>query len=123
MEVDAEINQEIGHVISTSILIKDKAALEYIMSSADGRWFMHRLMKNCHVYTALGLVRTDGSMVLDANAMMVQEGERRIGLILRQNIMNMPDGLRLMHIMESEAKDYEAHLDGLRRAVIERHEE
>lgn len=123
MDLNAEINQEIGRVLSEDILTKDKAALEYVMSSEEGRWFVHRLLKNCHVYVPLGMVRTDGSMVMDANAMLVQEGERHIGLIVRQNIMNMPDGLRLMHLMEGEAKDYDAYLAGLRRAVIETHEE
>ena len=119
----AEMNQEIGHVVSENILSRDKAALEYVMSSPDGRWFVSRLLKNCHVYSALGLIRTDQSMVLDANAMMVQEGERRVGLILRQNILNMPDGVNLMHQMEKEARAHDAQLAELRRSVMEKYRE
>ena len=117
----AEMNQEIGRVVSENILSRDKAALEYVMSSPDGRWFVSRLLKNCHVYSALGLIRTDQSMVLDANAMMVQEGERRVGLILRQNILNMPDGVNLMHQMEKEARAHDAQLAELRRSVMEKY--
>lgn len=119
----AEMNQEIGRVVSENILARDKAALEYVMSSPDGRWFVSRLLKNCHVYSALGLIRTDQSMVLDANAMMVQEGERRVGLILRQNILNMPDGVNLMHQMEKEAHAHDAQLAELRRSVMEKYRE
>lgn len=119
----AEMNQEIGRVVSENILARDKAALEYVMSSPDGRWFVSRLLKNCHVYSALGLIRTDQSMVLDANAMMVQEGERRVGLILRQNILNMPDGVNLMHQMEKEARAHDAQLAELRRSVMEKYRE
>ena len=119
----AEMNQEIGRVVSENILSRDKAALEYVMSSPDGRWFVSRLLKNCHVYSALGLIRTDQSMVLDANAMMVQEGERRVGLILRKNILNMPDGVNLMHQMEKEARAHDAQLAELRRSVMEKYRE
>ena len=119
----AEMNQEIGRVVSENMLSRDKAALEYVMSSPDGRWFVSRLLKNCHVYSALGLIRTDQSMVLDANAMMVQEGERRVGLILRQNILNMPDGVNLMHQMEKEAHAHDAQLAELRRSVMEKYRE
>lgn len=119
----AEMNQEIGRVVSENILARDKAALEYVMSSPDGRWFVSRLLKNCHVYSALGLVRTDQNMVLDANAMMVQEGERRVGLILRQNILNMPDGASLMYQMEQEARVHDAQLAELRRSVMEKYRE
>ena len=119
----AEMNQEIGRVVSENILARDKAALEYVMSSPDGRWFVSRLLKNCHVYSALGLIRTDQSMVLDANAMMVQEGERRVGLILRQNILNMPDGASLMYRMEQEARAHDAQLAELRRSVMEKYRE
>lgn len=119
----AEMNQEIGRVVSENILARDKAALEYVMSSPDGRWFVSRLLKNCHVYSALGLIRTDQSMVLDANAMMVQEGERRVGLILRQNILNMPDGASLMYQMEQEARAHDAQLAELRRSVMDKYRE
>lgn len=119
----AEMNQEIGRVVSENILSRDKAALEYVMSSPDGRWFVSRLLKNCHVYSALGLIRTDQSMVLDANAMMVQEGERRVGLILRQNILNIPDGASLMYQMEQEARAHDAQLAELRRSVMEKYRE
>ena len=119
----AEMNQEIGRVVSENILARDKAALEYVMSSPEGRWFVSRLLKNCHVYSALGLIRTDQSMVLDANAMMVQEGERRIGLILRQNILNIPDGASLMYQMEQEARAHDAQLAELRRSVMEKYRE
>ena len=119
----AEMNQEIGRVVSENMLSRDKAALEYVMSSPDGRWFVSRLLKNCHVYSALGLIRTDQSMVLDANAMMVQEGERRVGLILRQNILNIPDGASLMYQMEQEARAHDAQLAELRRSVMEKYRE
>ena len=119
----AEMNQEIGRVVSENILSRDKAALEYVMSSPDGRWFVSTLLTNCHVYSALGLIRTDQSMVLDANAMMVQEGERRVGLILRQNILNIPDGASLMYQMEQEARAHDAQLAELRRSVMEKYRE
>ena len=55
--------------------------------------------------------------------MMVQEGERRVGLILRQNILNMPDGVNLMHQMEKEARAHDAQLAELRRSVMEKYRE
>ena len=119
----AEMNQEIGRVVSENILSRDKAALEYVMSSPDGRWFVSRLLKNCHVYSALGLIRAEHSMVLDANAVRVQEGEGRVGLVLRQNNRNMSDGVSLMPQMEKEACAHDAQLAELRRSVLEKYRE
>ena len=101
-----EMHQEINKVLSDNVAGRDKAAISYVMESPDGRWFVARLLENCHIDSALGLLRSDGSMVMDTNAMLVQEGERRVGLVIKENILSMGDGLSLYHQMESESKAY-----------------
>lgn len=118
-----EAQQEINHILAERITMKDTAAMEYVMSNPDGRWFVSRLLENCHVDSMLGLMRADGCMVMDPNAMMVQEGGRRVGLVLKNNILSMPGGLTLYHAMEQERKEYAQQQEEIKRSIVERYEE
>jgi len=124
MEYDkSEMYQEINRVAAESAAQRDKAAIEYVMGSPHGRWFVSRLLENCHVNSMLGIVRDDGGMVMDPNAMLVQEGERRVGLMLRNNIAGMSDGLRLLQLMEVEEKSYNDRQQEIRNTIIAKYEE
>ncbi len=124
MEYDkSEMYQEINRVAAESAALRDKAAIEYVMSNPHGRWFVSRLLENCHVNSMLGIIRDDGGMVMDTNAMLVQEGERRVGLMLRNNIAGMSDGLRLLQLMEVEEKSYNDRQQEIRNTIIAKYEE
>lgn len=124
MEYDkSEMYQEINRVAAESAALRDKAAIEYVMSNSNGRWFVSRLLENCHVNSMLGIVRDDGSMVMDTNAILVQEGERRIGLMLRNNIASMSDGLKLLQLMETEEKSYADRQREIRDTIVAKYEE
>ena len=124
MEYDkSEMYQEINRVAAESAAQRDKAAIEYVMSNPNGRWFVSRLLENCHVNSMLGIIRDDGGMVMDTNAMLVQEGERRVGLMLRNNIAGMSDGLRLLQLMEVEEKNYNDRQQEIRNTIIAKYEE
>ncbi len=118
-----EREQEINSILSENLIMRDKAAMDYVMESPEGRWFVSRLLENCNVDSMLGLIRSDGGIVMDTNAMMVQEGARRVGLILKENILNLPDGLRLLHTMEDEKKSYSEQQEEIRRSIISKYEE
>lgn len=121
MEYDmAETQQEIYKVLSENLAMKDKAAVAYVMNSSDGRWFVSRLLENCHVDSALGVLRNDGNMVMDTNAMLVQEGERRVGLILKSNVLSLSDGLSLYHQMEAETKLFNDQQAEIKKSIISR---
>lgn len=124
MEYDkSEMYQEINRVAAESAALRDKAAIEYVMGDPNGRWFVSRLLENCHVNSMLGIIRDDGCMVMDTNAMLVQEGERRVGLMLRNNIAGMSDGLRLLQLMEVEEKSYNDRQQEIRNTIIAKYEE
>lgn len=124
MEYDkSEMYQEINRVAAESAALRDKAAIEYVMGNPHGRWFVSRLLENCHVNSMLGILREDGGMVMDTNAMLVQEGERRVGLMLRNNIAGMSDGLRLLQLMEVEEKSYNDRQQEIRNTIIAKYEE
>lgn len=124
MEYDkSEMYQEINRVAAESAALRDKAAIEYVMGNPHGRWFVSRLLENCHVNSMLGIIRDDGGMVMDTNAMLVQEGERRVGLMLRNNIAGMSDGLRLLQLMEVEEKSYNDRQQEIRNTIIAKYEE
>ena len=116
-----EMHQEINKVLSDNVAGRDKAAISYVMNSPDGRWFVARLLENCHVDSALGLLRSDGSVVMDTNAMLVQEGERRVGLVIKENILSMGDGLSLYHQMEAESKAYNDQQEEIKRSIVSRY--
>lgn len=116
-----EMHQEINKVLSDNVAGRDKAAISYVMNSPDGRWFVARLLENCHIDSVLGLLRSDGSMVMDTNAMLVQEGERRVGLVIKENILSMGDGLSLYHQMESETKAYNDQQEEIKRSIVSRY--
>ncbi len=116
-----EMHQEINKVLSDNVAGRDKAAISYVMESPDGRWFVSRLLENCHIDSALGLLRSDGSMVMDTNAMLVQEGERRVGLVIKENILSMGDGLSLYYQMESESKAYNDQQEEIKRSIVSRY--
>lgn len=124
MEYDkSEMYQEINRVAAESAALRDKAAIEYVMGNPHGRWFVSRLLENCHVNSMLGIIRDDGGMVMDTNAMLVQEGERRVGLMLRNNIAGMSDGLRLLQLMEVEEKSYNDRQQEIKNTIIAKYEE
>lgn len=121
--IAGEREQEINKVLSENLIMRDKAAIDYVMADEHGRWFISRLLENCNVDSVLGLIRSDGNIVMDTNAMMLQEGARRVGLILKENVLSLPDGLKLFHTMESERKSYNEQQEEIRRSIIEKYEE
>ncbi len=121
--IAGEREQEINKALSENLIMRDKAAIDYVMADEHGRWFISRLLENCNVDSMLGLIRSDGNIVMDTNAMMLQEGARRVGLILKENVLSLPDGLKLFHAMESERKSYNEQQEEIRRSIIEKYEE
>lgn len=119
MENSAESNQEINRIIAKNLLAKDTAALDYMMSSPDGRWFISRLLDNCHVNSMLGIAHPDGRIGVDENIMLIQEGERRVGIMLRRNILSLANGLELLHTMECEKLAHQKQLEEIRRSAVE----
>lgn len=91
--------QEVTRAQGLDLKTRDENAMNYVMATPEGRWFVGRLLDNCHLFSSMSEER-----------LAVNEGERRVGLIVRNNIMSMPDGMELFHQMEKEmAKVAELH--------------
>lgn len=85
---------------------RDEEAMKFIMENEQGRWFIGRLLENCHINSPMG-----------ADSLPMQEGERRIGLLVRNNIMAMNGGLALMHKLEDERAQVEVIHKHIREEV------
>ena len=117
-----EIHEEINRSLADNLSMRDEAALKYVLASPDGRWFISRLLQSCHVFSALGVYRTDGTVAMDTNAMLLQEGERRVGLNVRRNIIALTDGMNMLHTMEREAESVERQMAEIRKSIIAKYE-
>lgn len=103
--------QEAANRTSKDLNRRDKNALEFIMGSPEGRWFIGRLLDNCHIYSPMSEDR-----------LHINEGERRIGLLVRNNIMAMDNGLNLFHQMEEEMAQVAKIHEQIRKDVHEEYE-
>lgn len=65
----------------------DLAALRYLMADASGRWFLMRLLEQCHVLSPAVFSEEN------VNRLLIAEGERRVGLTILHNVelMNVLD--------------------------------
>lgn len=86
--------QEVTRAQGLDLKTRDENALNYVMATPEGRWFIGRLLNNCHIFSSMS-----------EEHLAVNEGERRVGLIVRNNIMSMPNGMELFHKMEKEMAD------------------
>lgn len=118
----SEMQEELNRVLADNLIMRDEAALRYILASPDGRWFVSRLLQSCHIYSALGVYRADGTSVMDTNAMLLQEGERRVGLNIRRNILSLSDGIEVMHQMELETEAADKQMAEIRKSIVDKYE-
>ena len=84
---------------------KDEAALKYLVSNENGRWFLARLMEQCGV--------TDPLDAGNKEAMLLKEGARRVGISIRKSILNLkdaPGGLETLYQITAEHEAYEEYL-------------
>lgn len=79
---------------------KDKAALEWMLGSANGRWFLARLLKN------EGL--TAGSFTGNSGT-FYNEGRREVAVKIYQDIKTQMGlrGIKLLHKAQEEMMEYE----------------
>ena len=62
---------------------RDEAALRYMLADERGRWFISRMLERCHVFTPTAYD--------DINRMLINEGERRVGLELYDRMLSIVD--------------------------------
>ena len=83
---------------------KDAASIDYMLDDEKGRWFLMRLMDNCHIFNSLY------TGAEDTNKLLIFEGERRAALTIRNNICSLPDGLAMLQQAEAEYADWKHHV-------------
>ena len=83
---------------------KDTKALQYLLESPHGRWFLMRLFDQCHM---LSTTYPDEGQI---NQMLIWEGERRVALNIQNNInMLGPETVAFKQMAEREYTSYMAN--------------
>ena len=79
---------------------KDKEALQALLDSEDGRWFIARLLKNEGLHTS-GFTGNSGTFY--------NEGRRSVAVDIYQNIKTLlgVDGIRLLHKAQEDLMEFE----------------
>ena len=103
--VDVNKRAEISREIKDSRESMDKASLDYLLADRRGRWFLQRMFRRCHLY---GKTFCDS---MNTNEMMLFEGERRVALNLRKNIMLLPGGMDALQDAEREEFETEKRFE------------
>lgn len=112
-QVDVNKRAEISREIKNTRESLDRASLEYLISDRRGRWFMQRIFRSCHLYEQ---TFSDSD---STNEMLLFEGERRIALNIRKNIMMLPGGMDSLHDAEREEFETETHFEEMMKKVKE----
>ena len=86
--------------VRNAIADKDKAALEVLLKSEEGRWFIARLLKNEGLTT---------SAFTGNSATFYNEGRRSVVVDIYQNIKRLlgVEGIRLLHSAQEELMEFE----------------
>lgn len=103
--------QEVVKAQGLDMRTRDENAINYVMATPEGRWFVGRLLNNCHLFSSMS-----------EEHLAVNEGERRVGLIVRNNIMSMENGMELFHKMEKEMEDVARLHEIIREDIHKKHE-
>ena len=80
----------------TKMQERDLAGLEYLLSDERGRWLVMRLFERCHMMSTT-FPPTD-----DTGRMLIYEGERRVALGIKDNIVRDADRLQKLQLAERE---------------------
>lgn len=72
--------EQAQNIAEEKVRQKDVAALRYLMSDACGRWFLMRLLEQCHVLSPAVFSEEN------INRLLIAEGARRVGLVILHNI-------------------------------------
>lgn len=75
---------------------KDSMSLKYVLADEKGRWFVMRLFEQCH------MINTTFPPDDHTNRMLINEGERRVGLNLLERIVGDMGALSAKQVAERE---------------------
>ena len=87
-------------LVRKAIADKDKGALQVLLKSEEGRWFIARLLKNEGLTT---------SAFTGNSATFYNEGRRSVAVDIYQNIKRLlgVDGIKLLHSAQEELMEFE----------------
>ena len=106
---------QMRRIADGKIAVKDRAALLYLLDAPEGRWFLMRLFERCHLMG--GVLPSD-----DVNALLIREGERRVGLHIQKLVT---DDLAALSARQEAEREYYAFMNELQEliAAVETKEE
>lgn len=86
--------------VREAIASKDKTALQALLASEEGRWFLARLLKNEGLTT---------SAFTGNSATFYNEGRRSVAVDIYQNIKRLlgVDGIKKLHSAQEELMEFE----------------
>ena len=86
--------------VRQAIADKDKGALQALLGSEDGRWFIARLLKNEGLHTS-GFTGNSGTFY--------NEGRRSVAVDIYTNIRTLlgVDGVKLLHKAQEDLMEFE----------------
>lgn len=87
-------------LVRKAIADKDKGAMQVLLTSEEGRWFIARLLKNEGLTT---------SAFTGNSATFYNEGRRSVAVDIYQNIKRLlgVDGIKLLHSAQEELMEFE----------------
>ncbi|BEU87830.1 hypothetical protein TAMA11512_12940 [Selenomonas sp. TAMA-11512] len=96
-------------MIENNLKERDRESLLAIMGTKEGRWFFTRLMEYCRLYQAILLDARD------TNLLILQEGERRVALALKDRIIEHlgEEGFLGIQLAERERREWERDMEAL----------
>lgn len=97
--------QQAQQKVADFISRKDEEALEFILGAQEGRWFLMCLLDKCKMLA--------GSSTADATGILIQEGKRRIGVDIINEIERL--GIEGLKSKQQAEIEYAQTMESLRK--------
>ena len=111
MEYEQSAADKLRRIANGKIAVKDKAALLYMLKEPEGRWFLMRLFERCHLISGAPFPEDN------VHRLLIMEGERRVGLHIKNLVTDGLDSLAAKQQAESEYYSFMNELENLIRAA------
>lgn len=111
MEYEISSADKMRRIAAEKIESKDRAALLYLLDRQEGRWFLMRLFERCHLISDAPFPEDN------VHRLLIMEGERRVGLHIKNLVTDDLASLAAKQQAESEYYAFMNELENLIRAA------
>ena len=111
MNEDISAADKMRRIADEKVAAKDRAALLHLLDAAEGRWFLMRLFERCHLISDAPFPEDN------VHRLLIMEGERRVGLHIKNLVTDDLASLAAKQQAESEYYAFMNELESLIRAA------